>query len=141
MEYLKQEEYPQLQLEAAWTLSTVVSGTTIQCQSVIDKEGIPLFSKLLLSRNMHVAEKAIWAIGNIASDCIFYRDSITRSGGVANLVQLLSNIPKNSLRIEKHGCWALSNLCRGNPLPRYNNVESAIPVLCRYIQSEKIVDR
>ena len=141
MEYLKQEEYPQLQLEAAWTLSNVVSGTTIQCQSVIDKGGILLFSKLLLSRNIYVAEKVTWAIGNIASDCTFYRDSIIRAGGLANLVQLLSNPPKNSFGIEKHGCWALSNLCRGSPLPRYNNVESAIPVLCRYIQSEEINDR
>lgn len=25
--------------------------------------------------------------------------------------------------IVKHGAWALSNLCRGNPLPKYDNVK------------------
>lgn len=43
IEYVKQQEYPQLQLEATWALTNVASGTTIQCQSIIDKGGIPLF--------------------------------------------------------------------------------------------------
>lgn len=43
IEYVKQTEYPQLQLEATWALTNVASGTTVQCQSIIDKGGIPLF--------------------------------------------------------------------------------------------------
>lgn len=43
IEYVKQSEYPQLQLEATWALTNVASGTTVQCQSIIDKGGIPLF--------------------------------------------------------------------------------------------------
>jgi importin subunit alpha-6/7 len=43
IEYIKQQEYPQLQLEATWALTNVASGTTVQCQSIIDKGGIPLF--------------------------------------------------------------------------------------------------
>lgn len=49
IDYIKQEEYPQLQLEATWALTNVASGTTIQCQSIIDKGGIPLFVELLKS--------------------------------------------------------------------------------------------
>lgn len=41
----------------------------------------------------------------------------------------------------KHGCWALSNLCRGSPLPKYDFVKSAIPVLCKAIASQRLVDR
>ena len=48
MEHVKQEEYPQLQFEAAWALCNVASGTTIQCQSIVDRGGISLFSDLLL---------------------------------------------------------------------------------------------
>lgn len=66
---------------------------------------------------MGIVEQAIWAIGNIASDCVFYRDTIIRSGGLLNLVDVIQKTNDDS--ILKHGSWALSNLCRGNPLPKY----------------------
>lgn len=90
--YVKQMEYPQLQLEATWALTNVASGTTIQCQSIIDKGGIPLFVELLKSSNMGIVEQAIWAIGNISSDCVFYRDTIIRSGGLVNLVEVTKKL-------------------------------------------------
>jgi importin subunit alpha-1 len=43
IDYMKQNSFPQLQLEATWALTNVASGTTGQCQSIIDKGGIPLF--------------------------------------------------------------------------------------------------
>jgi len=49
IEYVKQTEYPQLQLEATWALTNVASGNSIQCQSIVDKGGIPLFVQLLKS--------------------------------------------------------------------------------------------
>jgi importin subunit alpha-6/7 len=90
--YVKQTEYPQLQLEATWALTNVASGTNIQCQSIIDKGGIPLFVDLLKSSNMGIVEQAIWAIGNISSDCVFYRDTIIRAGGLTNLVEVTKKI-------------------------------------------------
>ncbi len=84
--YVKQSEYPQLQLEATWALTNVASGSNIQCQSIIDKGGIPLFVDLLKSSNMGIVEQAIWAIGNISSDCVGYRDTIIKAGGLINLV-------------------------------------------------------
>jgi importin subunit alpha-1 len=54
IEYVKQIDYPQLQLEATWALTNVASGTTIQCQSIIDKGGIPLFVDLLTSNNVGI---------------------------------------------------------------------------------------
>ena len=46
---VQQSEYPQLQLEGAWTLCNIASGTTLQCQTIVDKGGIPLFVNLLNS--------------------------------------------------------------------------------------------
>ncbi len=139
IEYVKQTEYPQLQLEATWALTNVASGTSIQCQSIIDKGGIPLFIDLLKSSNAGILEQAIWAIGNISSDCVFYRDTIIRAGGLVSLVDVVGRT--NNETLIKHSCWALSNLCRGSPLPKYELIKSAIPVLCRSIADGRLVDK
>ena len=106
-------------MEATWSLTNVASGTTMQCQSIIDKGAIPLFVSLLLKQNQGIVEQAIWAIGNIASDCTFYRDNILREGGLQNLIAIVSNTNIADKNIIKHIAWALSNLCRGTPLPKY----------------------
>ncbi len=47
----------------------------------------------------------------------------------------------NDDALVKHGCWALSNLCRGSPLPKFDLVKIAIPVLCRSIANGRLVDK
>ena len=37
IEHVKQNDYPQLQLEATWVLTNVASSASVQCQSIIDK--------------------------------------------------------------------------------------------------------
>lgn len=121
-------------------MTNVASGTSIQCQSIVDKGGIPLFVELLKSPNLGTVEQAIWAVGNISSDCVAYRDNIIRNGGITNLVEVIQK-NLNDPNIIKHGAWALSNLCRGNPLPKYENIKEAIPLLCMLIAKEYIVDK
>ena len=95
--------------------------------------------ELLKSNNPGIVEQAIWAIGNISSDCIFYRDNIIRSGGLQHLVEVVNKV--NDLMLVKHGCWALSNLCRGSPLPKYELIKFAIPVLCGCIAQGRLTDK
>lgn len=64
----------------------MASGSTNQCQSVVDKGGIPLFVKLLLSNCVGIVEQAIWALGNIAGDCALHRDTIIKLNGISNMV-------------------------------------------------------
>ncbi len=52
---MKQTKFPHLQLEATWALTNIASGSSLQCQSIIDKGGIPLFVKLLSSPNFDIA--------------------------------------------------------------------------------------
>jgi len=138
IDFVTQQEYPQLQLEATWALTNVASGNTQQCQVVVEKGGIELFIELVKVENMGIVEQAIWALGNIASDNIFNRDSIIRSGGLNNLVEVYYRLEDDTL-IE-YCCWAISNLCRGSPLPKYSQVTEAIPVLCKAIATSKIKD-
>lgn len=117
----------------------MASGSTVQCQSIIDKGGIPLFVQMLKSTTLGIVEQAIWAIGNIASDCIYYRDQILRAGGLHNLATVVKQLNDDTLI--KHCCWALSNLCRGTPLPKYDAVHEAIPILCKAIAHGRLNDK
>lgn len=44
---VKQKEYPQIKLEATWTLTNVASGLPEFCQKIVEKGGIELFIGLL----------------------------------------------------------------------------------------------
>ena len=43
--------------------------------------------------------------------------------------------------IVEHGLWALSNLCRGNPMPKYSEIQSGLPVLAKKICQGWISDK
>jgi len=136
--FMQDEKEPHLQLEAAWALTNIASGTTQQTQSIIDKGGIPCFIKLLASDKLEIAEQAIWAIGNIAGDSSNFRDLILKLGGLPPLLYIVGTTTNKV--ITKHGTWAISNLCRGKPLPDLALVEAAIPTLANVIQRETDVD-
>ena len=67
---------------------------------------------------------AVWAIGNIAADSIGNRDMLIEAGAVGNILAVADKWVSKSLK--NNACLALSNLCRGSPLPAYNLVRSAI---------------
>ncbi len=40
----------------------------------------------------------------------------------------------------EQGSWAISNLCRGTPRPKYSQVKNAIPMLVKLVMSEVLKD-
>jgi importin subunit alpha-1 len=82
LELIKQTTYPYLQMEATWALTNIASGTNTQCQSIVDKGGIPILIKLLSSPLETNVEQAVWGLGNIAGDSHYNRDIILKHGGL-----------------------------------------------------------
>ncbi len=58
------------------------SGSTAQCESVIDKGGIPIFIQLLYQNRSGLVDQAVWAIGNLSGDSVAYRDKIIQVGAI-----------------------------------------------------------
>ena len=58
---------------------------------------------------------------------------ILKYNGIDPLIKIIENT--NNKNTVKHGTWALSNLCRGRPLPQYELVKSAIPILAKVLMT------
>jgi len=58
---------------------------------------------------------------------------IIKSGGINTLVYIMTTTKVST--IIKHGSWALSNLCRGKPPPKYELVKCAIPIFVQIMKT------
>ena len=133
MEISKQQEYPHMQLESIWSLTNLGSGSTEQCQLLVEEGAIPLSVQLLRGDNSIIVEKAIWLVGQIAADQPILRDLLIEEGAIGNLLSVLKGENGSKKSIISNACWALSNLCRGMPLPANDLVLPAVEYLCSVI--------
>jgi len=133
IEFLRRNDSPALQFEAAWALTNIASGTADQTKVVIEAGAVPIFKDLLVSPSDDVREQAVWALGNIAGDSPRCRDYVLNHGVMESLLHNLSDSSKLSML--RNATWTLSNLCRGKPQPSWDLVYPALPTLARLIYS------
>ena len=107
------ENQPHLQLESTWCLANMASGTTDQTNSLIQKNVLDVFNDLAQSKYTQIAEQAIWGLGNIAGDCVEFRNKIMKSNVIETLLNRFET--NQDPKITSLITWVFSNVCRLRP--------------------------
>lgn len=130
---LTKDDQPSLQFEAAWALTNIASGSSLQTQSVVSAGAIEHFLRLLKSPHQNVCEQAVWALGNIIGDGPQCRDLVISLGVVEPLLHFINpDIPVSFLR---NVTWVIVNLCRNkDPPPPEDTIRQLLPALALLIQ-------
>ncbi|CAL4956788.1 unnamed protein product [Urochloa decumbens] len=132
VQLLDRESCPQLQFEAAWALSKIISsGTSDNADMVVDLGAVPILVKLLSSPTTEdVREQAVQGLGSMALKSAACRDKVLEHGAVAPLLQLLNANP----RLTAEGHKQLMPWQPGAQLW----VKPTIPVLRQLIYSQDV---
>jgi hypothetical protein len=135
VELLSRDDHPSLQFESAWALTNIASGTSEHTLVVIQANAVPCFIRLMQSPSLEVVEQCVWALGNIAGDSPKCRDYILGLNAVQPLVAVIMSA-QAKVTTRRNAVWALSNLCRGKPLPETAHVLPIVPVLASILEHQ-----
>ena len=102
---------------------------------VVEMGIIPLLIETLHDTSSHfIVQLAIRGISNLTLASNAYRDEIIKNQGIETLIWLIGSTQLQ--RLFSYCCRALSDLCKGTPLPSFSDVEDAVIELCECIAQE-----
>ena len=122
-----------IQLEAAWALTNIASGTRYHVNAIIHAGALKGFVYFLNSSNAAMRKQCLWGIGNIAGDSTECRDMVLNLKCLPNILAMIG--PSSNVETLRNATWVLSNLCRGKPSPNFDLLLPAIPVLGQLVRS------
>eukprot|EP01137_Pigoraptor_chileana_P002526 Opistho-2@2342 len=129
---LRKDDYPTIQIEAAWSITNIASGDTECVSEVVRCNAVPELVRLVSNQQKDVREQAVWALGNIAAEGPEFRDFVIGCGTVPALIRAFRE--STDLTLTRTAVWALSNLCRGKrPHPDFSKLRESLPILANMI--------
>eukprot|EP01083_Nonionella_stella_P016876 47118_1 len=119
IQFLRWNDCPQLQFEALWIITNIASSDKAEYTAHIVRNGaIPAFIDILSIPNYALQEQCVWALGNIAGDCIEIRNMVLEHNLLIHIIKLCQEpYDSNRKRAEfvslmENLSWAVANLCR-----------------------------
>ncbi|KAM3572716.1 hypothetical protein VYU27_005295 [Nannochloropsis oceanica] len=100
---------PRLQVEAAWLLTNLSSGSSEHTSIVVAHDAIPPLVRLLTSDNPEVGTQCAWALGNIAGDNTKHRDLVLAHGIIHPLLQTWT--AQRDVASLRTTVWVLEVIC------------------------------
>ncbi|KAJ3439586.1 importin subunit alpha-4 [Anaeramoeba flamelloides] len=126
VDFLQDPKEPDLQFNAAWSISNIASGLPEHTKLVVEYNTIPIFIDLIGSQNDDIRHQSIWALGNIVGEDISNRNRLLEFNAISILCDVV-NQTKN-FEIVKISIWVLRHLCKGNPAPSFVMVKPLMAV-------------
>eukprot|EP01060_Flectonema_neradi_P025550 TRINITY_DN3435_c2_g1_i1.p1 TRINITY_DN3435_c2_g1~~TRINITY_DN3435_c2_g1_i1.p1 ORF type:complete len:527 (+),score=115.22 TRINITY_DN3435_c2_g1_i1:51-1631(+) len=107
--FLSAFEFPKLQLEAAWAICNIASGTEDETNYIIQLNTVPQFMQLLTTANEDLLDQCLWALGNIAGEPSG-KMQMLELDALKIIQQIVHNNPSET--ILRNATWCMSNLVR-----------------------------
>ncbi|CAG9316263.1 unnamed protein product [Blepharisma stoltei] len=89
-----------IQKEAAWIICNLLSGPHDYVEMLLKKDLVNHLANAIVFSANEVKEHCIWALSNIAGDCMQYQISLVNYGLVDLLISVITNVPNASLDLK-----------------------------------------
>ncbi|KAH3731391.1 importin subunit alpha-2 [Pelomyxa schiedti] len=117
IQFLSYSDNTNLQYDALWVLTNLVSGTDPGPTDKVVLFGVlPQLVSLLSSPSSLVCEQAAWTLANIEGTSVVHRDEILELGFVPAIIKAMQTFP-NDISLLRNAIWAFHNGCRWTPPP------------------------
>ena len=148
----------EIQFECCWAITNVASGTTKHAAALMECNPLPILLAQLQHPLAKMREQTIWALSNLAGDCVEHRDLIIQHELLQPLLALVSDelrkdgisvggLPSSRILVVANAensenmikCDNISllqtmasflcNICNGDPPPPLNTIMACLPTL------------
>lgn len=127
LRFMNMHDFPaEIVLEATWAMCNIVSGSKKATEEAIRAGCIQAFLSVLDPAYPDILEVAIWGLGNLAGDCVMFRDLLINSRVHEIIAALIRQSQGLELKVAKVTAWTLASLVRGKPTPPLNVCESIV---------------